>query len=272
MIIENAESILNNKHNKGKKNLWRGWVFMCVLLQKQAVSDTFSAPLIQSPMFEQQSIAVAKAEPTFLARVMFYFGLAILTSAAGTYVGFRYFAPIFIATPFLIWVLFAAELILVFTARIWSTKRPLNYMLFTAFAFITGITLVPLLASVIVEFGGIDIILKALLATTLMFTGTAVFGWVTHKDLSGMRGFLWVSLIGMIIVSLIGIFIPWNNTFELVFSGFGVIVFSAYTMYDIQNLKIYPSDRAMDAALKLYLDIFNLFIYILRLISGMNRN
>jgi FtsH-binding integral membrane protein len=172
------------------------------------------------------------------------------------------------ATPALMWVIIAAELILVLTSRWWSTKRPINYFLFALFTFITGITIVPLLANIIYEFGGPDLIIKALIATTLMFGGTAIFGWVTKMDLSGLRGFLTLSLIGMIIVAIVGIFVPWSSTFEMVFAGFGIILFSAYTMYDIQKLKTYPQDRALDAALNLYLDIFNLFIYILRLLSA----
>jgi FtsH-binding integral membrane protein len=228
--------------------------------------------MLEEQKLEEQKIGVTTFGTSFYSRVMFYFGLALLTSAAGTYAGFRYFAEIFMSNPFLIWVLFAAELILVFTARMWSTRKPINYFLFAAFAFITGITLVPLLASVILEFGGPDIIVKTLVATTLMFSGTALFGWVTHRNLSGLRGFLWTALIGMIVVSLIGIFVPWGNNFEIIFSGIGVILFGAYTMYDFQRLKIFPQDRALDAALMLYLDIFNMFVFILRLISGTHRN
>lgn len=223
-------------------------------------------------MIEEQKVVLRTFAPSFYSRVMFYFGLALLTSAAGTFAGFRFFAEIFLTNPILIYMLFAAELILVFTARIWSTRKPVNYLLFAAFAFITGVTLVPLLASVILEFGGPDIIVKTLVATTLMFSGAALFGWVTHRNLSGLRGFLWTALIGMIVVSVIGIFVPWGNTFEIVFSGIGVILFGAFTMYDFQQLKIFPQDRALDAAMMLYLDIFNLFIFILRLISGTHRN
>lgn len=218
-----------------------------------------------------QPLAINAAEPTFFAKVMFFFGLAIFTSAAGAYVGFNYLFEMFIESPAIMYVLFAVELILVISARAWSTKRPINYVLFSAFAFITGVTIVPLLAGVIMEFGGPDIIIKALLATTLMFGGTAIFGWVTHRDLNGLGGFLFMALIGMIIVSLIGIFIPWNNTFEMVFAGFGVVVFGGYTMYDFQRLKTLPQDRALDAAMNLYLDIFNMFVYILRLMSGAGR-
>ena len=207
-----------------------------------------------------------------MSQVFAYFGLAILTSAAGTYIGLNYFAEFFLAHPALMWVLFAVELILIFTSRMWSAKKPINYLLFTAFAFITGVTLVPLLALFIVEFNGYGMIMKALLATTLMFGGTAAFGWITKKNLQGLGGFLWISLIGMIIVSVIGIFIPWGNTFEMLFAGFGVILFSGYTMYDIQRIKNSVGLRPMDAALHLYLDIFNMFLFILRLMGAISRD
>lgn len=220
---------------------------------------------------QNQNVTAYSASSSFFSQVMFFFGMAILSSAAGTYAGFQYLGPLFLANPMLMWGMFALELILVFTSKMWSTKRPINYILFAAFTFITGVTLVPLLASVMYEFGGPDLIVKAFLATTLMFTATAIIGWTTHRDLTGLGGFLLISLIGMIIVSIIGIFIPWSNTFEMVFAGIGVLVFSGYTMYDFQRLKILPQDRPIDAALNLYLDIFNLFIYILRLLSSLSR-
>ncbi|GEM_PF-316164 len=231
--------------------------------------------------FEQQQFNLrnARGEPpvsvldsaSFFGKVMTAFGFAMLLSAAGAYSGFQYFGPIFLAHPGYIWVAYALELLLVFTSRIWSTRYPLNYLLFGLFAFSSGLTVVPLLASVIVQFGGPQILMKALMATAFAFTAAAIFGWTTNRSLSGFRGFLLLSLIGMIITSIIGIFLPWSNSFEMIFSGFGVIVFSGYTMYDFQRLKTYPSDRFIDAALALYLDMFNLFLYILRLISSNQR-
>lgn len=219
-----------------------------------------------------QEYAAQYAEDySYTSKVFFYFGLAILASAAGTFVGFTYFAEFFLANPMLMWALFALELGLVFTARLWSQRRPLNYVLFMAFAFITGVTIVPLLALFLAEFGP-AIIVKALLATTFMFAGTAIFAWTTKKNLSGLGGFLWIGLIGMIVVSLIGIFVPWSNTFEMIFAGFGVVLFSAYTMYDIQKIKTFKGMSPMEAALGLYLDIFNLFIFILRLMGAASRD
>lgn len=223
-------------------------------------------------IFSREQTLVASAGPTYLSKVFFYFGLAILTSATGAFIGLHYLTSFFMANPMLMYLLFAVELVLIITARTWSERVPLNYLLFTTFAFITGITIVPLLALMMVEYNGVGIVLKALLATTLMFSATAIYGFTTRRNLQGIGGFLTISLIGIIIVSILGIFIPWGNTFEMILAGFGVVLFSGYTMYDIQKIKYMPESNPIDVALKLYLDIFNLFIFILRLMGAFGRD
>ena len=235
------------------------------------VNQPYAPNAHEITMDDQNFFTSARTANSFIAKVILFFGLAIMISAAGTYTGFQYFGEIFLRYPAVMWIFFAVELILVLSSRAWSAIRPLNCFLFGLFAFTTGMMIVPLLASLILEFGGPDLIIKAFLATTLTFSASAVFGWTTNRSLSGLAGFLWMAIIGMIVVSIVGIFIPWGNTFEMIFSGLGVIVFSAYTMYDIQQLKSFPPDRYIDAALRLYLDIFNLFLYILRLIAGVSR-
>ncbi len=210
---------------------------------------------------------VGKMESTFFGKVMFFFSLAILTSSAGVFISGHYFMEYFLASPGLMMLAFVAELGLVFSSRMWSARRPLNHFLFLLFAFLSGVTAAPLIFSVAAMPGGVPILTKALLATGLMFTATALFGWTTKKNLSGMSGFLWVSLIGLIVVQVIGIFLPWGSTMEMIFSSFGVVLFSAFTAYDFNKIKHYPQDRYIDAALRLYLDIFNLFLFILRLMS-----
>jgi len=232
---------------------------------------TPNSPMQQDFTYDQHDGFSAVRRSSFLSKVMFFFGLAVLVSAGGVFTGFNFLSYLFIDNPAFMWVFFAAELILVFTARWWTKTRPLNYILFAAFAFLTGIAITPFLVSIIIEFGSPDIIIKALLATTLTFTAAAIVGAVSHRNFSGLGGFLTIGLIGMIVVSLIGIFIPWSNTFEMIFSGLGVLLFTGYTLYDIQKLKTFPEDRYIDAALQLYLDIFNLFLYILRLIAGISR-
>lgn len=211
-------------------------------------------------------------QPTFFGKVMAFFALAILASAGGVYLGTQYLLDFFFMKPYMMYVLFGVELVIIFTSSKWSTKSPLNKILFAAFAMITGITIAPLIGIIAATPGGLPMLTKALVITALMFTATAIFGTTTRLNLSGMRGFLIMGLIGMIIVGVAGIFMPWSNNFEIVFSGIGVALFSAFTMYDFQKIRHYPEDRYIDAALALYLDIFNLFLYVLRFIMAMSRD
>ncbi len=210
----------------------------------------------------------AEVTATFFGKVMFAFALAILVSTLGVWVGFTYLIETFITTPWLIWVVFGLELVLIFTSRKWSTIKPLNYWLFSAFALLTGITITPLLL-VATEMAGTGIVLKALIATVAMFSAAGAIGYTTNRSLEGMRGFLIVGLIGLLITGILGIFIPWGSQFEMIYSGIGVLIFTGFAMYDFQKIKRFPEDRYIDAAIHLYLDIFNLFIFILRLLMSM---
>lgn len=223
-------------------------------------------------MFEQQNTMPRTGlETTFFGKVMMFFALAVLSSAAGAYLTMHYFMEYFAQAPWMIYVMFVVELGIILTSKIWSKKSPLNKVMFVLFTFITGVTVAPLIFVLAASPVGISILTKALVATAATFTATAVFGWTTHYNLSGLRGFLMIGLIGMIIVGIVGIFLPWGNGMEMVYSGIGVLIFAGFTMYDIQNLKRYPEDMYIEAALQLYLDIFNLFLYILRLIMSLNK-
>lgn len=213
--------------------------------------------------------AYSGLKPTFFGKVMSFFALAVLSSAAGVYVTSQYFLIYFLQNPALIWIFFIVELALIFTSRIWSQKIPLNRFIFALFTFITGVTIAPLIGVLAASPGGLGIIGKALFSATLMFVGIGFIGYTTKKDLSGMRGFLLMALLGMIIVAIIGFFIPWGSTGEMIYSGIGVILFGAFTAYDFQNIKRYPEDRYIEAALALYLDIFNLFLFILRFLMSL---
>lgn len=202
--------------------------------------------------------------PVFLNKVFGYFGLAVLMSAVGVF-----YAPAFLP-PSAYNIALILELILIFTSGMWSQKRPLNIILFATFAFLSGVTVVPLLAMAKAT-AGVGIIYKALFASTGMFVGSAIYGQITKKNLLGMRGFLITGLIGLIIVGILQIFF-YSNTVELIASGFGVLLFSAFVAYDIQKIKHYPENMAIEAALSLYLSFFNLFVSVLRLMLALGRD
>ena len=207
-------------------------------------------------------------EPTFFGKVMSFFALAVLTAAAGVFVTYNYFMHIFVQAPALMWILFIGTLGIIFTSRMWSTKYPLNRFMFAAFAFITGVTAAPLVGVVAASPDGVAILSKALLASAMVFTAAGICGWTTKMNLSGMRGYLLFGIIALIVVGIMGFFIPWGSSMERFYSGAGILLFVAFTAYEFNKLKYYPQDRYIEAALGLYLSIFNLFILILRFIMA----
>ncbi len=209
---------------------------------------------------------------TFISKVMGLFGLALFVTGLGVYMGITYWASYFYANPATLYVLLGAELLLVFTSTWWARKEPLNYALFSIFTFLSGLTLVPILLSFAAEFQGYDIIYSALFSSTATFLGAGLYGYTTQRSLASFSGFLMMALIGLIIVSIGGIFFPWGNTTEMIVSGFGVLVFAGYAAMDFNRLKAYPEDHYIHAAMALYLDFFNLFVYILRLIAALSRD
>ena len=220
----------------------------------------------------QESTFSSSRSATFTSKVLSLFGLALLVSGIGVYAGIHYGAQYFYTAPATMLICFAVELGLIFTSRLWSKIEPLNYFLFTAFTFISGVTIVPLILSFAAEFKGFGLIYSALFATTATFGAAGLFGYTTKRSLAGLSGFLFMSLIGLLVVGIGGIFFPWGNNMEMLVSGFGVLIFAGYAAVDINRLKEYPEDEYIQAAMHLYLDFFNLFIYILRLTGAVSRN
>ena len=208
----------------------------------------------------------------FYNKVLALFGLSILSTGIGVYIGMAYLMEMFLTNPMLIWAFIILELGLIFTSRAWSKKEPLNYALFTLFTLSSGISVVPVILSFVAEFGGYDIILRALFSTTVMFMAMALIGTSIKRSLSGFTGFLFAGLIGLIVVGILGFFFPWGNQMEMLFSGFGVLLFAGFAIVDMNRLKHYPTDEYINAAIQLYLDIFNMFLMVLRLMGALSRD
>ena len=110
-----------------------------------------------------------------------------------------------------------------------------------------------------------------------MFGGMSLYGYSTEKDLTSMGSFLYMGLIGLIIASLVNIMLQ-SPAVEFALSFMGVGIFTGLIAYDTQKLKaLYyqgadtNSKIGIMAALTLYLDFINLFIYLLRFF-GVKRN
>ena len=110
-----------------------------------------------------------------------------------------------------------------------------------------------------------------------MFGAVSVFGYVTKMDLSGIGTFLFMGLIGLILASVVNIFLG-NETLYWIISYAGVLIFVGLTAYDTQKIKkmSYEVDGASEqgkkvavfGALKLYLDFINMFLFLLRILGS----
>ncbi len=154
-----------------------------------------------------------------------------------------------------------------------SAYRSLSYSamsaLFVVFCALQGISLAPILYI----YTGSSVFFIFLIAAG-MFASMAIYGSVTQSDLSSMRNILLMGMIGLLIANLINIFVQ-SAGFNMVIASFGVGVFALLTAYDVQNLKKYsqfvlssPEDAgkyALLGAISLYLNLINIFMYLLQL-------
>ncbi|MCK5416913.1 MAG: BAX inhibitor (BI)-1/YccA family protein [Desulfobacterales bacterium] len=174
--------------------------------------------------------------------------------------------------------LIIAELALVFTisARVHRMKASTATALFVLYAALNGATL-----SFIFIIYTRSSIASTFFVCAATFIACSIYGWTTKRDLTSMGGFLTMGLIGIIIASLVNLFIR-SSAMHMIISYIGVLVFVGLTAYDTQSLKAMaisqPSDVGASAirkgailgALKLYLDFINLFLMLLRILGNRN--
>ncbi|OIO55818.1 hypothetical protein AUJ46_00145 [Candidatus Peregrinibacteria bacterium CG1_02_54_53] len=209
------------------------------------------------------------------AKVYGLFALALALTVVGAFLGIA-FAQVLIGSGVQI-VFLIAELLLIFTSRMWIRSSPLNIILFATFPLLSGITVSPYILYVLAGYvNGAPILLNALAATVFMAAGSAVFALTTKADLSGLGRVLFMGLIGLIAIALLQIFVPSLRTggAEVLIAGVGVVIFAAFTAYDVQRIQALGRLGANPflLALSLYLDIFNLFLYILRFMLAISGN
>lgn len=165
------------------------------------------------------------------------------------------------------YVLIVVELILVIvlSARIGKMSPQTARILFLLYSFVTGLTF----STIFVAFH-ISSIISIFLITAIVFGILGLIGYTTKVDLSKMGVYLFVGLIGVVICSIINIFLG-NSTFEIIISCVSLVVFLGFTAYDVQSIKNLSYEYgdndsvAIIGALKLYLDFINIFLDLITL-------
>jgi uncharacterized protein len=235
------------------------------------------------PRFAQAGVAVGATDEglrSFMLAVYNYMGLGLaITGVVALAVASSpaIYMPIF-TTP-LKWVVMLAPLgfIMFLGARIQSMSVSAAQLTFWLFAAVMGISM----ASIFLVFTG-ESIARVFFVTAATFGAVSLYGYTTKRDLSGVGSFLFMGLIGIIIASVVNMFLA-SSALQFAVSVIGVLVFTGLTAWDTQRLKEQyvgslqyagadiASKSAVMGALGLYLNFINLFTMLLQLM-GNQRN
>ncbi len=206
-----------------------------------------------------------------MLRVYNYMGLGlVITGIVAFVVGTTpaLYGPIF-SSP-LKWVVMLAPLAFVFffSFKMQSMSAASAQMAFYAFSAVMGLSL----ASIFLIYTGASIARTFFIAAT-MFGATSLYGYVTKRDLSKFGSFLMMGLIGVVIASIVNIFLG-SSALQFAVSVIGVLVFTGLTAWDTQSIKEqYAENAGIEAnqklavfgALSLYLNFVNIFQLLLSL-------
>jgi FtsH-binding integral membrane protein len=208
-------------------------------------------------------------------------GLAVTTdpAAAVAQIGSGKYLTQFGATLYmspLKWVVMFAPLAFVFgfSAMINRMSAATAQLVFYAFAATMGVSI----SSIFLVFTGFSII-QTFLVTAVAFAGLSLWGYTTKKDISGWGSFLIMGVIGLLVASIVNIFLG-SGIVQLAISAIGVLIFAGLTAYDTQKIKTdyiahaqhgdseWLGKSAIMGALNLYLDFINMFMFLLQFLGN----
>ena len=225
---------------------------------------------------QAEAAAVDVGLRTYMLRVYNYMCVALaLSGAVAFYVSTSpTLQQAIFGTP-LMWVVFLAPLGLVFflSARIHKMSATAAQTTFWIFAGLMGMSL----ASIFIAYTP-ESVTRVFFITAGAFAGLSLVGYTTKRDLSGMRTFLFMGVIGLVIAMVVNMFLA-SSGLQLLISVAGVLIFAGLTAYDTQRIKLmyYEADSAEVAtkksimgALKLYLDFLNMFMFMMHIMGNRN--
>lgn len=228
--------------------------------------DNFSS----SP--ERRQVQDVTAVNSFLSKTYGIMALAVLVSALTAYLSTTVFRAAFIAlfsSQASAWIILFLPMILSFVISFRATRNPVaSFVMLMIMAVAYGLTF----AIICAAYTGATVA-TAFVSAAAVFVTMAVIGTFTKKDLSNMGSYFFAALIGLVVASLVNMFLR-NPMVTYIFSYIGVIIFTGLTAWNAQQIKnIYAKyatqttslGLAVAGALQLYLDFVNLFLYFLQI-------
>ncbi|MDX8394722.1 MAG: Bax inhibitor-1/YccA family protein [Mariprofundales bacterium] len=157
----------------------------------------------------------------------------------------------------------------IFAVQAVQHKPGINTIALLGFGALTGMAIAPLVGMVAAK--NPMLVVQAFMTTAVTFVALSGYVFYSRKDFSYLKGFVWTGLIALIVLGLSNVFFFQSPVIALAGAAVGVLLFSAFILYDTSNiLRTYSSNDHIAAALTLYLDVFLLFQNLLALFYGMS--
>ncbi|KRQ95991.1 Bax inhibitor-1/YccA family protein [Bradyrhizobium valentinum] len=215
------------------------------------------------------AIALDAGLRAYMMRIYNHMAAGVGLTAVVAWLTYQLTGPELLQNP-LMWIFILAPLALVFfiSARINTLSVTTARLLFFVYAALVGVSL-----SILFHIYTSASITRVFFIAAATFGALSIFGYTTRRDLSGIGTFLFMGLIGIIIASLVNLFLR-STGLDWLISIVGVGVFAGLTAYDTQRIKAMYDGRddetsagrkSVIAALSLYLNFINLFMMMLRL-------
>ena len=229
-------------------------------------------------IIRQQEMTNASTFKVLMRKVYLWMTLALMITgitAAGVANSPNILALIY-SSQVVMWGIIIAEfgLVIYISARLEKLSLSTATTLFALYSILNGV----MLSSIFLLYST-AIISKVFFITAGTFGVTALYGYATKKDLSSLGNILFMALIGLVIATIVNVFMK-SAMFDLIWSYIGVIIFVGLTAWDSQKIKhmmMVQQDAdesaqklALIGALSLYLDFINLFLYLLRIFGRSN--
>lgn len=229
-------------------------------------------------IIRQQEMTNASTFKVLMRKVYLWMTLALMITgitAAGVSNSPNILALIY-SSQVVMWGIIIAEfgLVIYISARLEKLSLSTATTLFALYSILNGV----MLSSIFLLYST-AIISKVFFITAGTFGVTALYGYATKKDLSSLGNILFMALIGLVIATIVNVFMK-SAMFDLILSYIGVIIFVGLTAWDSQKIKhmmMVQQDAdesaqklALIGALSLYLDFINLFLYLLRIFGRSN--
>ena len=203
------------------------------------------------------------ASVSFMKTTYQLLAASMIAAAAGAYVTMPYAETVMQYR----WFVFGFELFMLFVGLGMTRNKPgLNLAALFVFTFVTGVSLVPLLAQLI-GMGNGAVIGNAFLMTSVLFGALSLFAINSKSDFSSWGKPLFITLIVVIIASLVNYFILQSPMMHIIITAGILLLFSIFTIYDTQNIANGAYDSPVDAAVSLYIDFLNMFTALLQILG-----